>query len=331
MRKVFALLIMGIIVIVLTAFFAFIRWSEEPISLSQKTIFVLKHGQVFSEISLQLIKHRVDIDPLLFHLLAKYKDVDESLRAGTYELPLRVSPSKLLKMFSEGKVKLYEFRINEGWSFQQLARHLREDKEIVYTLNGISEKTIIERLDIEYSYIEGVFFPDTYFFESGTDDLEILSRASETMKQRVSAIWRDVSQDRYKLESPSDMLILASLIEKETGRDEDRFLISQVFQERLRRKMRLQTDPSVIFALGDDFDGNLTRKNLRIDSSYNTYRKRGLPPTPISYPSEASLLAAANPANSEYLYFVARGDGSSQFSKTLSEHNTAVRKYQLKR
>ncbi len=322
---------MGIIVIVLTAFFAFIRWSEEPISLSQKTIFVLKHGQVFSEISLQLIKHRVDIDPLLFHLLAKYKDVDESLRAGTYELPLRVSPSKLLKMFSEGKVKLYEFRINEGWSFQQLARHLREDKEIVYTLNGISEKTIIERLDIEYSYIEGVFFPDTYFFESGTDDLEILSRASETMKQRVSAIWRDVSQDRYKLESPSDMLILASLIEKETGRDEDRFLISQVFQERLRRKMRLQTDPSVIFALGDDFDGNLTRKNLRIDSSYNTYRKRGLPPTPISYPSEASLLAAANPANSEYLYFVARGDGSSQFSKTLSEHNTAVRKYQLKR
>ena len=318
MRKVFALLILGTIVIVLTAFFAFIRWSEEPISLSQKTIFVLKHGQVFSEISTQLIKHRVDIDPLLFHLLAKYKGVDESLRAGTYELQLGVSPSKLLKMFSEGKVKLYEFRVNEGWSFQQLARHLRDDKEIVYTLNGVSEKTIIERLDIEYSYIEGVFFPDTYFFESGTEDFEILSRASEKMKQKVSAIWKDVSPDRYKLESPSDMLILASLIEKETGRDEDRFLISQVFQERLRRKMRLQTDPSIIFALGDEFDGNLTRKNLRIDSPYNTYRKRGLPPTPISYPSEAALLAAANPANSEYLYFVARGDGSSQFSKTLS-------------
>lgn len=331
MRKVFALLMLATLTLALTAFFAFIRWSEEPISLSQKTIFVLEHGQVFSEISAQLIEQSVEIDPMLFHLLAKYRGVDEGMRAGTYELPLRISPSRLLKMFSEGEVKLYEFRINEGWSYRQLARHLRADEKIVYTLNGVSKKTILERLDIEYSYLEGVFFPDTYFFESGTEDLEILSRASETMKQKVSAIWKSANPDRYKLGSSSDMLVLASLIEKETGRDQDRFLISQVFQERLRKKMRLQTDPSVIFALGDEFDGNLTRKNLRIDSPYNTYRKRGLPPTPISYPSEASLLAAANPANSEYLYFVARGDGSSQFSKTLREHNAAVRKYQLKR
>ena len=251
--------------------------------------------------------------------------------AGTYELPLQISPARLLDMFSKGEVKLYEFRINEGWNFQQLATGLRADKNIVYTLDGVPFRELGERLNIEYPYIEGVFFPDTYFFESGAEDLDILSRAYEKMRQKVSASWQRFSSEKYDLESSSDLLVLASLIEKETGNDEDRYIISQVFHERLKRKMRLQTDPSVIFALGDKFDGNLTRRNLRIDSPYNTYRKRGLPPTPISYPSNASLLAAANPANSEYLYFVARGDGSSQFSETLREHNAAVRKYQLKR
>ncbi len=331
MRKLFALSIPVIIVSVLIAFFGFIRWSEEPISLSEKTIFVLKSGKVFSEISAELIDQGVDLDPSLFYVLAKFKGVDGDLRAGTYELPLRISPTRLLKMFSQGEVKLFEFRINEGWNFRQLTRHLREHENIVYTLNGVSAKSIRKRLKIEYPYIEGVFFPDTYFFESGTEDLTILLRAYETMEQKVSGLWQSFGPEKYHLDSSSELLVLASLIEKETGRDEDRFYISQVFHERLRRKMRLQTDPSVIFALGDEFDGNLTRKNLRINSPFNTYRNKGLPPTPISYPSEASLAAAANPANSEYLYFVARGDGSSQFSKTLREHNAAVRKYQLNR
>ena len=331
MRNVLFLSILVVVTSFFFAIFGFTRWSEEPISLSEKSIFVLKPGQVFSEVSAQLIDQGVDIEPLLFYALAKIKRVEGSLRAGTYELPLRISPSRLLEMLSKGEVKLYEFRINEGWNFKQLATGLRADENVSYTIDGLSSRALRERLNIEYPYIEGVFFPDTYFFESGTEDLDILSRAHETMNQKVTAIWQQFNSERYDLESPSDLLVLASLIEKETGYDEDRYIISQVFHERLRRKMRLQTDPSVIFALGDKFDGNLTRRNLRIDSPYNTYRKRGLPPTPASYPSEASLSAAANPTNSEYLYFVARGDGSSQFSKTLREHNAAVRKYQLNR
>ena len=148
------------------------------------------------------------------------------------------------------------------------------------------------------------------------------------MKRYLKQLERTDELDAY---SSANLLTLASLIEKETGLDEDRAVISQVFHKRLMKKMRLQTDPSVIFALGDEFDGNLTRKHLRLDSPYNTYRRRGLPPSPIAYPSEASLAAAANPASTDYLYFVARGDGSSQFSKTLREHNRAVRKYQLRR
>ncbi len=327
MRK-FTILLLLAVAVVLAALVAFNQWANKNISLPENLVYTLEPGKGFSQVSSELIELGVSFNPNLFYLLAKLEGVERNLQAGTYELPTSFTPKQLIRMFALGKVKLYDFRINEGWSYSDLERELSLNPNITFTLKLYSDQQNVRRLGVAYPFLEGVFFPDTYYFEKGTKDIEILKRAHDKMKQYLKQLEKTDEPDGY---SSANLLTLASLIEKETGLDEDRPLISQVFHKRLIKKMRLQTDPSVIFALGDEFDGNLTRKHLRLDSPYNTYRSRGLPPSPIAYPSEASLAAAANPANTDYLYFVARGDGSSQFSKTLREHNRAVRKYQLKR
>ena len=327
MRK-FTILLLLVVVVVLAALVAFNQWSNKNISLPENLVYTLEPGKGFSQVSSELIELGVSFDPNLFYLLAKLEGVERNLQAGTYDLPTSFTPRQLIRMFALGKVKLYDFRINEGWTYSDLESALSSNPNVTFTLNLYSYQQNVRRLGVGYTFLEGVFFPDTYSFEKGAKDIEILERAHNKMKQYLKQLEKTDELDGY---SSANLLILASLIEKETGLDEDRPLISQVFHKRLIKKMRLQTDPSVIFALGDEFDGNLTRKHLRLDSPYNTYRRRGLPPSPIAYPSEASLSAAANPANTDYLYFVARGDGSSQFSKTLREHNRAVRKYQLKR
>ena len=327
MRK-FTILLLLAVAVVLAAIVAFNQWSNKNISLPENLVYTLEPGKGFSQVSSELIELGVSFDPNLFYLLAKLEGVERNLQAGTYDLPTSFTPKQLIRTFALGKVKLYDFRINEGWTYSDLKRALTSNPNVTFTLNLYSYQQNVRRLDVAYTFLEGVFFPDTYSFEKGTKDIEILKRAHNKMKQYLKQLEKTDELDGY---SSANLLTLASLIEKETGLDEDRPLISQVFHKRLIKKMRLQTDPSVIFALGDEFDGNLTRKHLRLDSPYNTYRRRGLPPSPIAYPSEASLVAAANPANTDYLYFVARGDGSSEFSKTLREHNRAVRKYQLKR
>ena len=327
MRK-FTILLLLVVVVVLAALVAFNQWSNKNISLPENLVYTLEPGKGFSQVSSELIELGVSFDPTLFYLLAKLEGVERNLQAGTYDLPTSFTPKQLISMFALGKVKLYDFRINEGWTYSDLESALSSNPNVTFTLNLYSYQQNVRRLGVRYTFLGGVFFPDTYSFEKGTKDIEILKRAHNKMKQYLKQLEKTDELDGY---SSANLLTLASLIEKETGLDEDRPLISQVFHKRLIKKMRLQTDPSVIFALGDEFDGNLTRKHLRLDSPYNTYRRRGLPPSPIAYPSEASLAAAANPANTDYLYFVARGDGSSQFSKTLREHNRAVRKYQLKR
>ena len=327
MRKAVPLLLLGVALIV-TALIAFNQWANKNISLPENIVYTLEPGRALSQISSELIDLGVPVDPNLFYMLAKFEGVERSLRAGTYDLPVSFTPKQLIRMFALGEIKLYDFRINEGWSYRDLVKDLSQNPNITHTLKLYSIEENIKRLGVAYPFLEGVFFPDTYSFENGTQDIEILRRSYKKMQQYLEQL---SSTGRNLDHSTVDLLTLASLIEKETGLDEDRPLVSQVFHERLRKKMRLQTDPSVIFALGDKFDGNLTRKHLRLDSPYNTYRRKGLPPSPIAYPSEASLTAAVNPASTDYLYFVARGDGSSQFSKTLREHNRAVRKYQLRR
>ncbi len=327
MRKAATLLLLAGSLIV-AALIAFNQWANKNISLPENIVYTLEPGRALSQISSELIDLGVNVDPNLFYMLAKFEGVERSLRAGTYDLPVSFTPKQLIRMFALGEVKLYDFRINEGWSYRDLVKELSQNPNITHTLKLYSIEENVKRLGVAYPFLEGVFFPDTYSFENGTQDIEILRRSYKKMQQYLEQL---SSTGRNLDHSTVDLLTLASLIEKETGLDEDRPLVSQVFHERLRKKMRLQTDPSVIFALGDKFDGNLTRKHLRLDSPYNTYRRKGLPPSPIAYPSEASLTAAVNPASTDYLYFVARGDGSSQFSKTLREHNRAVRKYQLRR
>jgi len=326
MRKAATLLLLAGSLIV-AALIAFNQWANKNISLPENIVYTLEPGRALSQISSELIDLGVNVDPNLFYMLAKFEGVERSLRAGTYDLPVSSTPKQLIRMFALGEVKLYDFRINEGWSYRDLVKELSQNPNITHTLKLYSIEENVKRLGVAYPFLEGVFFPDTYSFENGTQDIEILRRSYKKMQQYLEQL---SSTGRNLDHSTVDLLTLASLIEKETGLDEDRPLVSQVFHERLRKKMRLQTDPSVIFALGDKFDGNLTRKHLRLDSPYNTYRRKGLPPSPIAYPSEASLTAAVNPASTDYLYFVARGDGSSQFSKTLREHNRAVRKYQLR-
>ena len=327
MRKAATLLLLAGSLIV-AALIAFNQWANKNISLPENIVYTLEPGRALSQISSELIDLGVNVDPNLFYMLAKFEGVERSLRAGTYDLPVSFTPKQLIRMFALGEVKLYDFRINEGWSYRDLVKELSQNPNITHTLKLYSIEENVKRLGVAYPFLEGVFFPDTYSFENGTQDIEILRRSYKKMQHYLEQLR---STGRNLDNSTVDLLTLASLIEKETGLDEDRPLVSQVFHERLRKKMRLQTDPSVIFALGDKFDGNLTRKHLRLDSPYNTYRRKGLPPSPIAYPSEASLTAAVNPASTDYLYFVARGDGSSQFSKTLREHNRAVRKYQLRR
>ena len=326
MRKAATLLLLAGSLIV-AALIAFNQWANKNISLPENIVYTLEPGRALSQISSELIDLGVNVDPNLFYMLAKFEGVERSLRAGTYDLPVSSTPKQLIRMFALGEVKLYDFRINEGWSYRDLVKELSQNPNITHTLKLYSIEENVKRLGVAYPFLEGIFFPDTYSFENGTEDIEILRRSYKKMQHYLEQLR---STGRNLDNSTVDLLTLASLIEKETGLDEDRPLVSQVFHERLRKKMRLQSDPSVIFALGDKFDGNLTRKHLRLDSPYNTYRRKGLPPSPIAYPSEASLTAAVNPANTDYLYFVARGDGSSQFSKTLREHNRAVRKYQLR-
>ena len=329
-KKVIFLVLLFIFVGLVSAGVFFVRWSAEEIVFADGPNIVLSKGMTFEQILRALKEQGIAIDPYLLQLLAKLKGVDRNLKAGTYEFPFKFSPSELLDILSEGKAKLYEFRIHEGWTYRQLKEGLGAHPHINFTLADKAEREVIKVLGLNLYSLEGAFFPDTYFFEAETKDLVLLARAHETMESKLSRIWKGYDPQGYRVNSLMELLVLASLIEKETGLDRDRPLISQVFHRRLMKKIRLQTDPSVIFALGEEFDGDLRRKDLRLESPFNTYRNKGLPPGPISYPSEASLAAAANPSLTEYLYFVARGDGSSEFSKTLRQHNQAVRKYQLR-
>ncbi|MGB8078574.1 MAG: endolytic transglycosylase MltG, partial [Gallionella sp.] len=215
----------------------------------------------------------------------------------------------------------------EGWTFKQLRESLNSSPDIVHTTLNLTDQEILQRIGAAENHPEGLFFPDTYYFAAGSNDLVIFKRAYQTMQKHLQQAWLTRAPD-LPMKTPYEALVLASIVEKETGAPEDRSMIAAVFVNRLRRGMLLQTDPTVIYGLGDSFDGNLRKRDLLKDTSYNTYRRAGLTPTPISLPGVASLQAAMHPAKTDALYFVSRGDGSSQFSSTLTEHNRAVDRYQ---
>ena len=259
--------------------------------------------------------------------LARLSGVDRTIKAGSYEIENGITLRQLLGRLTQGDVTQTSFAIIEGATFADVKRALRDGGQVKNTVLDLPDDELMSRLGAPGKSAEGRFFPDTYFFSAGSSDLNLLRRAHDAMNARLAAAW-DKRADGLPLATPDEALILASIVEKETGRPVDRPLIASVFINRLKRGMRLQTDPSVIYGMGDKFDGNLRRRDLETDTPWNTYTRDGLPPTPIALPSQASLDAVLHPPPTEFIYFVARGDGSSQFSTNLTDHNRAVAKFQ---
>jgi UPF0755 protein len=287
-------------------------------------------GASYRSVARQLISSGVLYERFSFIVLGRIQGRWGIIKAGIYQLPESISPIALIQKLARGDVMMSEITFIEGWTFAQARSALDASSAVRHETTGLSDGEILQRLKATEPHPEGLFFPDTYRFNSGASDLQILGRAYQTLHTRLQTAWEQRAPE-LPYTTPYEALIMASIVEKETGRPEDRRLVAAVFVNRLKRGMRLQTDPSVIYGLGRSFDGNLRKRDLLEDGPYNSYTRAGLPPTPIALPGQASLEAAMSPAPSAALYFVSRGDGTSHFSDTLEEHNRAVQKYQLKR
>ena len=329
-KKLFVWSLLASLIAVSILVVQFMRFQYQAVTISDPgRTFTIESGSNIKTIAQQLSSEKIIEDPWLFILLAKIRGVEKSVRAGEYHLQQAQSPSDLLELFTKGQPILYSFTVIEGWVFRQMIRELQHHSEIVNTLAGKSDTEIMAALGYEDRHPEGLFFPDTYLFPKGTSDIKFLQRAYQLMQTHLQREWDKRAPD-LPIASSYDALILASIIEKETGVAYERPLIASVFTQRLRKKMRLQTDPTVIYGLGEGFDGNIRFRDLKKDTPYNTYLHKGLTPTPIALPGLDAIRAALHPADSKALFFVAKGDGTHQFSNTLKEHNKAVRKFQLK-
>jgi UPF0755 protein len=268
--------------------------------------------------------------PWYWRALGRELGVEGKVHAGEYAMTPGLTPRELLRRMAAGEVLQHHFMIVDGWTFKQVRLALAADAGLVQTLPGISDEDIAHRLGIEDGHPEGWFLPETYAWIKGESDYDVLGRAHAAMQKAIDRVW-NARAPEAQVDSPYQALILASIVEKETGRPDERPLIAGVFMRRLKFGMRLQTDPTVIYGMGDAYHGNIRRDDLEADTPFNTYTRDGLPPTPIALPGLPALEATLHPAPGDALYFVARGDGSHEFSATLDEHNRAVQKYQLHR
>lgn len=272
----------------------------------------------------------IDMPPWQFALLGRLSGRDRAIQAGSYEVGPGITAWQLLEKLTAGDVTQAAFLIVEGKTFRELRQKLDASPDVRHESAGLSDAEILQRIGAAVPHPEGWFFPDTYLFARQSSDLSLLRRAHRAMARRLEAAWA-VRDPGVPYDSPQQALIMASIIEKETGRPEDRAKVASVFVNRLKRGMLLQTDPTVIYGLGEKFDGNLRKVDLLTDTPYNTYTRAGLPPTPIALPGMASIQAALNPPSTPYLYFVARGDGTSEFSSSLEAHNRAVNQFQRRK
>lgn len=287
----------------------------------------IKPGSSLRTVAKQLVGAGALHDAWSFIMLSRLMGYSSSLKAGDYELTESISPWQLLKRVTNGDVNQSEIRFIEGWTFSQLRKTLNENPALQHDTAGLTDFQVMQLIGASETMAEGLFSPDTYYFVRGNSDVAILKRAYHAMQNNLNTAWTGRATN-LPLTDSYQALILASIVEKETGRESDRANVAGVFINRLRIGMRLQTDPTVIYGLGDKFDGNLRKKDLLTDQEYNTYTRSGLPPTPIALPGMASIRAALNPAKTSSLYFVAKGNGESHFSSNLTDHNRAVSKYQ---
>jgi UPF0755 protein len=291
--------------------------------------FTVRQGESLKSVSRDLAGTGLLAEGESFWILGRLLGKAAVIRAGTYRLVAPVTPLQILDKLARGDVVLVEILFVEGTTFHQWLAQLGDDTQVRHTIAGRSDAEIASLAGIAGPSLEGWLFPDTYRFTAGSSDLEILKRAHLAMAKRLQDGWagRDAG---LPLATPYDALILASIVEKETGLAAERPLIASVFVNRLRRGMRLQTDPTVIYGMGERFDGNIRKRDLTTDTPWNTYTRDGLPPTPIAMPGAEALRAVMHPATTDFLYFVSRGDGSHEFSRTLEQHNRAVARYQLR-
>lgn len=299
-----------------------------PLNLpSTPFVFDLKQGSSLKATVRELHQAGLLEHDQLFIWIVRLLGKSTQLKAGNYVLEQPVSLLKLLEIVSKGEVSQRQVVVIEGWTFRQLREALNADPDINHSTARLTDGEILQFIGAAESHPEGLFFPDTYYFAAGSKDLVIFKRAYLSMQKHLQQAWLGRASG-LPLQTPYQALILASIIEKETGSPADRSMIAGVFINRLRKGMLLQTDPTVIYGMADRYDGNLRKRDLLRDTEYNTYTRAGLTPTPIALPGLAALQAATHPARTDALYFVSRGDGSSQFSSTLTEHNRAVDKYQ---
>jgi UPF0755 protein len=303
-------------------------WLQRPLALAQPVVEVsIERGTSPRAVAQAWVDAGVRTSPELLYQWFRWSGDAPRIRAGSYEVHTGVTPRELLDKMVRGDEVLEAVRLIEGWTFRQFRAALAAAPNLRPTIAGLSDADVMAAIGAPGKPAEGWFFPDTYLYSRGVSDLTVLKRAHAAMQRHLDAAWA-ARADGLPLKSPDEALILASIVEKETGVEADRRLVAGVFVNRLRIGMRLQTDPTVIYGLGETFDGNLTRRHLETDGPYNTYTRAGLPPTPIAMPGLASLRAAVNPEPTKALYFVARGDGSSVFSESLDAHNRAVNRYQ---
>ncbi len=331
MVRVFTRLLMFVLLLAILAAGAAAWWLHNPIRLnlpagSQVLDLEIEPGTRAAQVAETIVASGADVNLMLLQLWFRVSGQARQIKAGSYEITPGSTPRSLLSMVVRGDQALKSVTLVEGWSFNQVRAALQKAELLAPDSVGLQPEMIMEKLGKSGIHPEGRFFPDTYSYAKGSSDLAVLKRAAKAMDKRLDAAWALRSADT-PLKTRDEALILASIVEKETGKPTDRGQIAGVFTNRLRINMRLQTDPTVIYGLGDAFDGNLRKRDLLADTPYNTYTRGGLPPTPIAMPGKAALLAAVQPAPTKAFYFVARGDGSSQFSATLDEHNNAVNKY----
>ena len=303
---------------------------ERPLRIGDEPfVYTVPSGVSITRVARDLEAAGVVESALRLVLQARWSGDAGRIKAGEYALEPGLTPNGLLDLLVEGVVVQYPFTIIEGWTFRELRRRIAGSVVLAQTLEGLSDGEVMAKLGHPEMHPEGRFFPETYHFPSGATDLQLLRRAFDAMSGYLESAWARRAAD-LPLSSPDEALVLASIVEKETGAAEERARIAGVFVSRLRRGMRLETDPTVIYGLGDDFDGNLTKADLKRDTPYNTYTRKGLPPTPIAIASAAAIDAVAAPIEDGSLYFVSKGDGRHVFSSNYDDHRKAVRRYQIR-
>ena len=328
MRKVFksGAFALGLVLLLAGAFCVRYPLHELPLK-STPVQFSISAGSSLRSATQQMVDAGILRDAVPFEILTRLLGDPRGIKAGNYEIEKGITPLELMERITRGNRAALAITFVEGWTFKQARKTLDENPALRHDTTNLSDVDILQRLGIDADSPEGLFFPDTYYFSTGVSDLNILRRSYDLMQKHLTAQWDRRAPD-LPLATPYEALILASIVEKETGRAVERSIISAVFLNRLKLGMKLQTDPTVIYGMGEAFDGNLRKQDLVTDSPYNTYLRSGMPPTPISMPGLASLHAALNPAPTDALYFVAKGDGSSHFSRSLEEHDRAVTRYQ---